>query len=119
MNLDDLEEHVWRRLPMRKYMAGRTVVRDLTLLAVENWEGEYLGHATSEEGRDIVGMSITARVKRAHQLASGKDVPEYGVLWTLLLSAVVGQIVRLLIEWWMERSSHRVMMAGWQQEMTR
>jgi hypothetical protein len=119
MSLDDLDEHVWKRLPMRKYMAGRATVRDLTRLAVENWEGEYLGHANSEEGRDIVAMSIASRVKRAHQWQSGREAQEYGVFWTLVLGAVVNAIVQVLIRWWMERSSHRVMMAGWQQELTR
>ena len=45
MTRDELYEHVWRRLPMRKYMVGRETVHDLTTLAIENWEGEYLGHA--------------------------------------------------------------------------
>ena len=119
MTLDEIHEYVWSRLPMRKYMAGREAVRDLVTLAVENWEGEYLGHATSEEGREVVAMSIAARVKRAHQVMSDKEPQEYGMLWTLLLGALVNAVVQILVRWWLERQSHRVLMAGWQQEMTR
>ena len=119
MILDELQEHVWQRLPMRKYMVGRKLVNELTLLAIENWESEYLGHAASEEGRDIVAMSIAGRVKRAHQWQSGKEPQEYGMLWMLVLGAVVSAVVQILVRWWMERQVHRVLMAGWQQEMTR
>lgn len=119
MTRDELDEYVWKRLPMRKYMAGRRVVDDLVALAVENWEGEYLGHAASEEGREVVAMSIAARVKRGHQLLSGKEPQEYGMMWMLLLGALVNAVVQILVKWWLERQSHRVMLAGWQREATR
>ncbi len=119
MILDDVKEHVWKRLPMRKYMVGRGMVDTLTLLAIENWEGEYLGHATSEEGREIVAMSIAARVKRAHQWQSGKEPQEYGLFWMLVLGAVVNAVVQILVKWWLERQVNRVLMAAWQQELTR
>lgn len=119
MILDDVKEHVWRRLPMRKYMVGRAVVNDLTTLAIENWEPEYLGHATTEEGREIVAMSIAAKVKRAHQVFSGKEAQEYGIFWTLVLGALVNAVVQVLVKWWMERQVNRVLMAGWQQELTK
>jgi transcription elongation factor GreA-like protein len=119
MSLDDLREYVWKRLPMRRYMVGRRVVNDLVTLAVENWEGEYLGHADTEEGREIVGMSIASRVKRAHQWQSGKEPQEYSMIWMLMLGAVVSGVVQVLIRWWFERQTNRVLMAGWQQELTR
>jgi hypothetical protein len=119
MILDDLKEYVWKRLPMRKYMVGRHVVDDLVTLTIENWEAEYLGHATSEEGREIVAMSIAAKVKRAHQLFSGKEPQEYGIFWTLVLGAVVNAVVQILVRWWWDRQVNRVLMAGWQQEMTK
>lgn len=100
-------------------MVGRRLVDTLTLLTVENWEGEYLGHATTEEGRDIVVMSIAGRVKRAHQVFSGREPQEYGIFWTLVLGAVVNAVVQILVRWWMDRQAHRVLMAGWQQELTR
>jgi hypothetical protein len=100
-------------------MVGRRVVNDLVTLAVENWEGEYLGHADTEEGREIVGMSIASRVKRAHQWQSGKEPQEYSMIWMLMLGAVVSGVVQVLIRWWFERQTNRVLMAGWQQELTR
>jgi hypothetical protein len=38
----------------------------------------------------------------------------YGsVIAMFLLSALVNALVKLVIEWWIERNSHRVLMSGW------
>ena len=36
-----------------------------------------------------------------------------GVVAMLLLSAFINVIVKLVMEWWFERDSHRVLMRGW------
>ncbi len=35
------------------------------------------------------------------------------VVATFLLSILVAALIKLAIEWWLERESHRVLMAGW------
>jgi hypothetical protein len=39
---------------------------------------------------------------------------KYGsVIAVILLSAFINALVRIIIDWWMERDSHRVLMTGW------
>jgi hypothetical protein len=39
---------------------------------------------------------------------------KYGsVIAVILLSAFINALVRIVIDWWMERDSHRVLMTGW------
>lgn len=41
----------------------------------------------------------------------------YGsVIATFLVGVLVNAIVRLVIEWWLDRESHRVLMHGWASE---
>ena len=41
---------------------------------------------------------------------------EYGMIWTLLLSAVASAIIQVMVKWWLERRANRVMLMVWQQE---
>ena len=39
---------------------------------------------------------------------------KYGsFLAMFLISVIVNQVVRIIVEWWLERDSHRVLMEGW------
>ena len=118
MTLADLQEHVWHRMPLRKHIAGRQAVDDITALIVENWQGDYMGAAANATERAIVAKAIAAAVKRGHQWQSGKDANEYGFLWTLILQAVVSAAIQLILKWWLERRSHRAMLTVWQHELT-
>lgn len=118
MTLADLQEHVWRRMPLRKHIAGRQAVDDITALIVENWQGEYMGAAADDAERAVVSRAIAAAVKRSHQWQSGKDANEYGFFWALILQAVVSAAIQLVLKWWLERRSHRAMLTVWQHELT-
>lgn len=118
MTLADLQEHVWRRMPLRKHVAGRQAVNDITALIVENWQGDYMGQAVDDAERAVVCTAIASAVKRSHQWQSGKDHAEYGLLWALLLQAVVSAAIQLILKWWLERRSHRALLAVWQHELT-
>lgn len=119
MTLADLQEHVWRRMPLRKHLAGRQAVDDITALIVENWPGDYMAEAVDEAERAVVCEAIAAAVKRGHQWHSGKDANEYGFFWTLILQAVVSAAIQLILKWWLERRSHKAMLLVWQHELTR
>ena len=118
MTLADLQTAVWQRLGVRKHLAGRAVVDDLTRLTVENWQSQYLNHATDDLGRGIVCHGIAVAVKRSHQWQSGKDAAEYGVIWSLILSSIVSAVISAVLRWWLENRAHRVMLAVWQSELT-
>lgn len=52
---------------------------------------------------DVLRARLTIRARQ-----------KYGsVLAVILLSAFINAIVRIVIEWWRERDSHRVLMSGW------
>lgn len=119
MNLDSLQEHVWSRLPLGKFMIGRHVADDLVQLTVENWETEYLNHAKDESARQAVCLSMLASVKRGHQLASGKEPQEYGFIWAFLLQMLASAVIQIILRWWQERASNRVWLVTMKAELTR
>ena len=112
----DLKEHVWRKLGPRKWLVGREQVDLLTQLAVENWQTEYYNAADSDQERAIVAEGTLIAVKRMHQAVGGYSDREYGMIWAFLLSAVASAIIQVVLRWWLERRSNRVMMLIWQQE---
>ena len=92
---------------------------NLVQLSVENWETEYLNHAKDEEARQAVCLSMLASVKRGHQLASGKEPQEYGFIWTFLLQMLASAVIQIILNWWKERASHRVLLVTMKAELTR
>jgi hypothetical protein len=116
MTPDDLKAHVWKRLGPRKWLVGREQVALLTQLAVENWQTEYYEAADSDLERSIVAEGTLVAVKRMHQAVGGYGEREYGMIWTLLLSAVASAVIQVILKWWLERRSNRVMLMVWQQE---
>jgi hypothetical protein len=112
----DLKEHVWRNLGPRKWLVGRSQVDLLTQLAVENWKTDFMQAADSDLERQIVAQATLADMKRMHQAVGGYGDREYGMIWTLLLSALASAIIQVMLKWWLERRTNRVMVLVWQQE---
>lgn len=119
MNFEGLQEHVWDKLGPRKWIAGRSQVRDMVRLCVETWEPDKLVHCTSERERAVYALAVSGNVKRLYHACSGYSDAEFGFIWAIVLSAIVSGIVQILIIWWFSESSHRVLMAGWQREFTK
>lgn len=119
MNLAELQQYVWKRCPLGKHVIGRGTLDDLVQLTVENWQGQYLGYAATYEERRIVCLGIEASVKRGHQVVSGKEPREYGFIWAFVLQIVVSAIIKILLDWWLERASNRVFLLTMQAELTK
>jgi len=90
---DDLCRQAWRRAGLRRYLLGKAAVNRITLLAICKWPSEY---ADSLDAQDELCHSIVMRMRDYRGYDS-----KYGSIWVILLSAVVGQIVRALLEWWL------------------
>jgi len=58
----------------------------------------------------IESMDVVVRARAAIRV---KNRYGTGVVAMLLLSAFINVIVKLVMEWWFERDSHRVLMRGW------
>lgn len=112
----DLKEYVWRRLGIRKHLLGRHQVDLLTQLTIENWQTEYYTAANSDAERQVVAEGTLVAVKRMHQAVGEYSEREYGMIWTLLLSAVASAVIQVVLKWWLERRSNQVMLMIWQQE---
>lgn len=93
-----------------KLLAGKRNVSELTLSAIEHWEGEALNKCQgNDENTQIIAESMVRAV--------GRDHKEYGFLWMFLLQAVAVAIIQELIRWWFKSASNRVFMVAWQAEM--
>jgi len=116
MTPSDFKAHVWKRLGPRKWLAGRSQVDLLTQLAIENWQTDLYEAADSDLERAIVAQQTVATVKRLHQAVGGYSEREYGMIWIILLSGLLSALVQIMLKWWLEKRSHRVLLLVWQQE---
>lgn len=97
-NYRPLKDYVARRGGFRLAMHGG--LRDQV---VEQIVADWPTDCPIERVEEVVRARIRLKVRQ-----------KYGsVLGMIVLSAVINVIVRLVIEWWFERNSHRVLMAGW------
>lgn len=112
----DLKQQVWKSLGPRKWLVGRSQVDLLTQLSVENWHSDYMQSASNDAERQVVCTNMLADVKRMHQAVGGYGEREYGMIWTLLLSAVASAVIQVILKWWLEKRVNRVMLLVWQQE---
>ena len=93
-----LKEFVARRGGFRLAMHGG--LRDSI---VEQIVADWPTGCPIEQVEEVVRARIRLKARK-----------RYGsVLGMIVLSAFINVIVRLVMEWWFERNSHRVLMAGW------
>jgi len=119
MTLDDLRDRVWDSLPpLRKRLAGRASVDALVTMAVKHWEGEFLSACRGADEQGLYVRTFARKLERLCHARSGKGPQEFGFIWMFLLQAVAVAAIQWLVNWWLERNVHRVLMAGWQQELT-
>lgn len=100
MTRHELTDMVYDRLPWRLRLAGRDVVGLVVDDAVRLWPVPVLRQCDSGEA-EVVGTFLARSLKR-RQRNYGT-----GILLTLILSAVISEVVKLLIRWWLERRENR------------
>ena len=103
MSLDDLEDHVWREMTdVKKHAVGRWRINRLTRRCVKRWpEGDEVTLPTIE--------LIEADEHREVQM---------GIILTLILGAIIQEIVRILAAWYRENHKNRVLMQGFKRSLT-
>jgi hypothetical protein len=117
-SLKEIQEHVWRRLGVRKLIAGRDRVNELVEIAVANWDHEALKSARNKTELGIVAEGMAIGIKRTDQMLGNYDSrQDYGFIWAILLQALVGAIVQILIKWWLESSQNRVILWSAKKEL--
>lgn len=109
MTLDALTAEVWDGLPLHRHIAGRRVVGRIVAAAVRSWPVAVLEQCDDQQSQTIAKFHARA-VERAIRREYGM-----GILLTLILSALVQEIVKLLIRWWWDhRSEMRALTAEMQ-----
>jgi spore maturation protein SpmA len=84
MTIEELDDYVWERLPrVRRAMAGRAAVSRIVRLAVSEWQA----------GAVSVG-SLSGAVERKYGT---------GIFLSIILSALISEVVKIIIRWWLER----------------
>jgi len=104
MTLTDLETHVWDRLPTLQRIAGRRIVDRVVRRAVSGWPIPVLEQCDDAEAA-VVAKYYTRTVERAVRA----DM-QMGFFTLLIFSALVQEIVKILVRWWMEKSENRSQM---------
>jgi len=103
MNLQQLTDHVWNRLTLQKHVAGRRLVDRITRRAIRQWPVAVLAQCDDAQAQ-VVGTYYTRTITRQARQEYG-----IGIILSLVLGALVQEIVKLLIQWWMD---HRGEMRG-------
>jgi len=108
-NKAQLQEYLWGRLGARKHGVGRPFVDNAVTRLIAHWPfvepTESLPKATAPEFGRL--SSTVSEEMRGY----GNYRRKYGFVWAIVLSAVVSQLVKLLIEWWLERRENRTAMS--------
>ncbi len=113
MTTKELTDYVWQQLGPRKHLAGRGRISKIVEQYVRTWPSEVLGQCRDDAEREMVAQASIGSVRRQireHQ---------YGMIWTLLLSALASAVFQALLKWWLERRTNRVMMLVMRQEAKR
>lgn len=93
-----LRDYVRRRGGLRVAMHGRVADQVLDEI-VAGWP---IG-CPVERMEEVIRARVAVRLKK-----------RYGsIVAMLLLGALVNVLVRLIMDWWLEKRSHRVLMDGW------
>jgi len=106
---------IWEKLPKRKLLAGRGRVLDCISIIVQEWPDEQLALAESSNSankRVVIMRDLLRDAKRHLHLIYGDK--EFGFVWTILLQAILFQVVQLIFEWWKERRENRMSLLAWQ-----
>ncbi len=104
MTLTDLETHVWDRLPTLQRIAGRRIANRVVRRAVSGWPIPVLEQCDDAEAA-VVAKYYTRTVER-----SVRADMQMGFFTLLIFSALVQEVVKILVRWWMEKSENRSQM---------
>ncbi len=104
--LEQLQAHVWNRLGIQKHAAGRRIVEQITRRAVRQWPVPVLMQCDAAQA-NVVGTYYTRTITRQSRQEFGM-----GIILSLILGALVQEIIKLLVAWWIDNRSDMVAIVG-------
>jgi len=95
---EDLQSYVYRKAGWRKHLVGKKMVRTIAASALYNWPIVALkDRSLNSEVSDKLQKEVFYQLAIAQYRQHSKP---FGSVWIIILSAVIGQVVRALIEWY-------------------
>lgn len=113
MSYSELQEHIWSQLSLRKRLAGRAACDRILRRAVRVLPTGMMSQSNPTEQNRLMKQTAADIVR--HERHNNVTM---GIFLTIILSALVSEVVKLLIAWWRSRSENQVLLRGYQLEMT-
>lgn len=102
MTIGELEQYAWDRVPtIQRTIAGRRIVGRIVRRAVAAWPIPVLQQCDAGESA-VVGRHMAKSIERQVRHEVGM-----GIILTLVLGALVQEIVKILIRWWLEKHENQ------------
>jgi hypothetical protein len=102
MTRDELDAYVWSQLSVRKHAAGRRVVSRIVADAVRDWPSAAMARSDHGEVQAFGSIYAKSLARRGNY--------GMGIILTLVLSALISEVVKTLIRWWLESRDNRAAM---------
>jgi hypothetical protein len=93
---------VWSQLSVRKHAAGRRVVSRIVADAVRDWPSAAMARSDHGEVQAFGSIYAKSLARRGNY--------GMGIILTLVLSALISEVVKILIRWWLEGRDNRAAM---------
>ena len=102
-NFAQLQAHLWQKCGAKKLLMGKPAVDRASELLITQWPYRMMG----DDGIRARAVDDLQRgVMEQMQGYEGRN-QRYGFIWMLLLSAVISQLIRLLLEWWLKSEDNQ------------
>ena len=105
MTIEELDTYVWERLPIvNRTVLGRRVCSRVVKRAVRSWPVPVLEQCDDAQARVVgkyMGRSLERQVRHEYGI---------GILGMLVLGAIVQEVMRVLVQWWLDRQDNRAAM---------
>jgi hypothetical protein len=110
----DFQEQVWDNLPLKKYLATKERVFDAISVIVQEWPDEQFAQSFGDEQQQAkVVRDLMKSIKRHLHLAYGEK--DFGVIWSIILQALLYEMVVMILEWWRKKKANRISILKWRQ----
>ena len=102
MSRDAIEQYVWDRLPLTRHVMGRQRVSRIVRRTLREWPIGVLRQCNEGESQ-VVGKHLARSIERQERAEYG-----LGFFGIIILSAIVSEIVKILLRRWLESSEARL-----------
>lgn len=102
MTRDAITQYVWEQLPARKFLAGRERVNRIVARTLSEWPIGVLRQCDAGEAQ-VVATHLARGIERRERAEYGM-----GFFAMVFLSAIVSEIVKIILRKWLESSEGRL-----------